>query len=110
MTQHDTQCRVLGYQSFFVFQSSFSGTQGTQSQVRAACPANELLSPLSSTSSAKVRVVGPEDSTLDPKIQTGIRTELNFWRQRTGGTARGKAFDTAKVRCLDLRLQGRQKE
>lgn len=70
----------------------------------------ELLSPLSRTSSAKVRVVCPEDSTLDPKIQTGIQTELNFRRQRAGGTARGKAFDTAKVRCLDLRLQGMQKE
>lgn len=65
---------------------------------------------LSSTSTTEVTIVCLEDSTSDPKIQTGIQVGFDGQRQRTGATAGGRASDAAKVRILDSRLEGRREE
>lgn len=61
---------------------------------------------LSSTSTAEVKVVHPEDSTLHRKIQRG----LTFRGRQQVPWLEAKSSDTAKVKCLDLRLDGREEE
>lgn len=63
-------------------------------------------STLSSTSTAEVRVVCPEDPTLDPKIQKGIQmgesTQGLTHRDKEQCHGRRQRSVTAKVKCLRL--------
>ena len=63
---------------------------GEQSKAQAVCPLQmvDAQSTLSSTSTAEVKVVHPEDSTLHHKIQRGF----NFQRQTAGAMAGGKVL------------------
>lgn len=116
MTQHDRQCRMLGCRLFLVLWSSCSRPQGTQSRAHAVCPL-QIVGPrstLSSTSTAEVWLVVQKFPRWIRRSRQGSRSEFqtgfNFQRQRAGAMAQAKPSDAAKVKCLDLRQEGRKEE
>ena len=93
MTEHERQCRMLG--CWLLFSRVPGAGPSEQSKAHAVCRLHivDTQSTLSSTSTAEVRAVHPEDYTLDLKIQRGF----NFQRQTAGAMMEAKSSDTAKV-------------